>query len=341
MIRVGVIGMGMMGATHLDAYGRIDGAKVVAVADRLEERRSGRRTVAGNVDGQSQGGVDFSSFRQYDEGLKLIADPEVDLIDICLPTPLHAEYAIAALRAGRHVLVEKPFARDSRQGAELLAAAQAAPGLLMCAMCMRFWPAWAWLKRQIDAQPYGRTLAAHFRRVTSHPGGPFYGEGQACGGAILDLHVHDTDFVQHCFGLPQAVFSRGYAKETEAFDHVITHYIYDHVPLVVAEGGWSFQPGYGFQMQYTVNFERATAIFDLAGQPQLRVVADGQSTAIEVAAGMGYEHEIRYFLDCIRQGLRPTLVDPASALRSLHIVEAEVDSVRTGQVVRLAPRKVA
>ena len=84
----------------------------------------------------------------------------------------------------------------------------------------------------------------------------------ACGGAILDLHIHDTDFVQHCFGKPKAVFSRGYSRPTNAIDHVLTHYLYDDVPLVTAEGGWAMTPGFGFQMQYTVNFERATAVFD-------------------------------------------------------------------------------
>jgi len=262
--RVGIIGIGMMGSTHLDAYSKLDNAEVVAVADLIAERREGRATVGGNVEGQSQGGIDFSAFRKYDEGMKLIADPEIDLIDICLPTPLHADYAIAALASGRHVLTEKPFARTSEQGMRLVAAAKESKGLLMCAMCMRFWPGWTWLKERIDDQAYGKVLAAQFRRMTSHPGGSFYSDGEACGGAILDLHIHDADFIQYCFGRPQGVFSRGYARDTSHIDHVTTHYLYDDIPLVTAEGGWALQPGFGFEMQYTVNFEQATAVFDLA-----------------------------------------------------------------------------
>lgn len=103
-------------------------------------------------------------------------------------------------------------------------------------------------------------LGAQFRRVSNHPGGPFCSNGEACGGAILGLRIHDTDFVQYCFGEPRAVFSRGYAKDTSHIDHVVTQYLYDYIPLVVAEGGWSMQAGFGFSMQYTVNFEQATAV---------------------------------------------------------------------------------
>ncbi|MCE9612903.1 MAG: Gfo/Idh/MocA family oxidoreductase [Lentisphaerae bacterium] len=335
MLKVGVIGIGMMGSTHLDAYAKLKGVKVVAVADIIEERREGRTVAAGNVKGQSQGGVDFSRFRKYGEGLRLIADPDLDVVDVCLPTPLHARYAIAALKAGKHVLTEKPFARNSREAARLVAAARRAKPMLMCAMCMRFWPAWAWLQETVAARTHGRVLAAQFRRVASHPGGSFYSDGDACGGAILDLHIHDTDFVQHCFGKPDAVFTRGYARDTNHLDHVVTQYQYKNIPLVVAEGGWAMAPGFGFQMQYTVNFERATVVFDLAAKDQLTLVIGGKQTPVKVKAGMGYEHEIAYFMDCIRKGVRPRAVEPASAALSVKIVEAEIRSARTGKPVRV------
>lgn len=334
MLKAGVIGIGMMGSTHLDAYAKLKGVKVVAVADLIRERREGRAVAAGNVKGQSQGGVDFAAFRKYDEGLKLIADPELDIVDICLPTPLHAKYAMAALKAGKHVLTEKPFALDGKTAEALVAAAKAAKTLLMCAMCMRFWPAWAWLKDAVDNKTFGKVLAAQFRRVTSHPGG-FYRDGEACGGAILDLHIHDTDFIQYCFGAPAGVFSRGYAKDTTRIDHVVTHYLYPKIPLVTAEGGWAMTPGFGFQMQYTVNFEQATAVFDLGASDQLKLIQNGKARAVKVKGGMGYQHEIAYFVDCIKNGKRPRLVEPASAALSVKMVEAEVKSIKTGKVVSL------
>jgi predicted dehydrogenase len=303
------------------------------VADLIEDRREGRTVVAGNVKGQSQGGRDFSAFRKYAEGMDLIADPGLDIVDICLPTPLHARYARAALAAGKHVMTEKPFARTAREADQLVQAAARSRKLLMCAMCMRFWPAWAWLKEAIDRRTYGRVLAAQFRRVASHPGAAFYRDGKACGGAILDLHIHDTDFVHYCFGKPAAVYSRGYTSCTGAIDHLLTHYVYDRGPLVTAEGGWSMAPGFGFQMQYTVNFERATAVFDLAAAEPLRLVRGGTSRPVKVKAGMGYQHEIVYFVTCVRTGARLRAVEPASAALSVRIVEAEEKSIRTGRPV--------
>ncbi len=335
MIRVGVIGLGMMGNTHLDVYAKRKDVQVVAISDLDPDRLSGKARAAGNIEGQAQGGADLSKARRYPEGMELIADGDVDLVDICLPTPLHVEYAIAALEAGKHVLVEKPLGRTAAEAHKLVSAAKKAKGMIMPAMCMRFWPAWEWLKEAIDEGRYGPVRAAHFRRVANHPGGPFYTDGPACGGALLDLHVHDTDFVKYCFGKPDAVFSRGYSKITDQVDHLVTQYLYDNGPMVSAEGGWVMAPGFGFSMQFTVNFENATVVFDIGQKDQLVLVQDGKREAISVRDGMGYEHEIDYLLNCIASGTPPTVITLEDGAVSLDIVEAEGKSVATGQIVKL------
>ena len=110
MTRVGVIGLGMMGNTHLDVYAKRDDVEVVAISDLLPDRLSGETVVGGNVEGQAQGGFDINrpGLKKYDEGKKLIKDKSIELVDICMPTHLHVEYARRALKAGKHVLVEKP-----------------------------------------------------------------------------------------------------------------------------------------------------------------------------------------------------------------------------------------
>src|SRR5437867_2937373 len=136
---------------------------------------------------------------------------------------------VAALRAGKHVLCEKPLARTSAAARQIVEAAAKAKGIFMPAMCLRFWPEWAWLKEAIAAGRYGKVLAARFRRVAEPPGwgrNTFF-NGAESGGALFDLHIHDTDFVQYCFGRPQSVFSSGYAKFSGAIDHVITQYQVD------------------------------------------------------------------------------------------------------------------
>lgn len=335
-IKVGVIGLGMMGSTHLDVYAGRGDVEVVAVADRNEKRLSGEVKVGGNIEGQALGRFDLSKVAKFRDGLEMIARSDAQVIDICAQTPQHLPLGLAAMAAGKHVLLEKPLARTHAEAMQLVEAARRAEGLTMCAMCMRFWPGWTWLKAAVDRKLYGGVSAATFRRVASHPGGKFYSDGNACGGAILDLHIHDTDFIQWCFGTPQAVNSTGYSRITGAIDHVITRYGYGaDGPMIVAEGGWAMAPGFGFCMQFTVNFREATAVFDLAAKHPLTLHHGGKVEPVELPEGMGYTHAIVYFLDCIARKTPPTTVTLADAAESIRIVEAEVASIASDASIPL------
>lgn len=340
MTRVGVIGLGMMGGTHLDVYAKRDDVEIVAISDINPNRLSGEELAIGNIEGQAAGGFDIrgASVKRYDEGKKLIRSKQVDLVDVCLPTPLHVAYAKAALRAGKHVMVEKPVGRTYREARKLVDHAEQASTFTMVGMCMRFWPGWTWLKDAVDDGRYGKVRAAAFQRLSTHPGGPFYRDGEACGGALLDLHVHDTDFVYYLWGVPDRVSSTGYSTITGETDHLMTTYHYDSngPALVTAEGGWSFADGYPFTMRYTVNFERATAVFDAgAADPLVVHQPDQPSQTVNLEPGMGYDHELAYFLDCIRSGRKPTTVTVADAIVGIKIAEAERKSVLTGRPVKI------
>lgn len=309
MLKIGVIGLGMMGRTHLDVYARRTDVRVVAIADLNPERLQNRQRAAGNIPGQAQGGFDYDSATKYEQGATLIRDRQVEMVDICLPTYLHSQFARKALRAGKHVLVEKPAERTYRAAKKLAEAAEKADRLSMPAQCMRFWPGWTELKEAVRQGTYGALRAVHFRRVASHPGGPFYSDGDLSGGGILDLHVHDSDFVQYLLGVPEAVSSVGYASVTNQPDHVLTHYHFPSGVMVTAEGGWSFAKGFGFRMQFTANFESATLEFDSSRPHPTRLYETGKEPMdVPTRPGMGYEHEIDYFLSCVAEGRRPTVV---------------------------------
>lgn len=333
-IRVGIIGLGFMGRMHITAYGNVPGVRIVALADQDPKRANGDFSGAwGNIAGAVEK-LDMTGIVGTTNPDDLIQSPDVDLVDICLPTPTHEALAIAALNAGKHVLCEKPLALDSGAAQRIADASERAKGLFMPAMCIRFWPQWEWLKQAADDQRYGKVLAATFRRVASMPPG-WFANGAMSGGGILDLHVHDTDFVFHLLGKPNAVFSRGYSKTSGRTDHVVTNYLFDNGPAVVsAEGSWCMADGFSFSMKYTVNFERATADFDSARTPALVVNAGGQTEMPEFS-GDGYQAEMTYFLECIRTGRRPTRVTAADAVTGLQIIEAEQRSIESGQVARL------
>jgi predicted dehydrogenase len=336
-LNVGVIGLGMMGQTHLDVYATLPGVRVAAVADLDEAKRTGQTISGGNIEGQAQGGFNLaapaSDLKRYADGMDLINDPDIDIVDLCVPTPGHLPLGLASLNAAKHTLIEKPLARTYEQATQLADAADAAwdrhRAVSMCAMCMRFWPGWDWLKDTIATGTYGKVLAATFRRVAPFPGGDFYANGDASGGAALDLHVHDLDFIQHCFGPPEAVSRSGYTKITGQPDHVLTtfRYAHDHPhlaenALVFAEGGWAMADGFPFTMQYTVNFEMTTATFDLSrGDHSVCVHHAGQTTQPKLpgAGAMGYEHELKYFLGRVRQGKQADRMSLREAAETLAI----------------------
>lgn len=334
MIRVGLIGLGMMGRCHYAGWDAIDGAEVTAIADSDPKRAAGDLSGGwSNIDGGAES-FDMERITGTTDPLELIAMDDVDLVDVCVPTPFHAELAIAALAAGKNVVCEKPLARTAEQADAIVAAAERADGLFMPAMCIRFWPQWAWLKGVIDEGTYGQVRGATFRRVASMPPG-WFGNAEMSGAAALDLHLHDTDFVNFLFGTPRAVQSRGYSKTTDGVDFIMTQYLYDDGAMVAAEGGWCLADGADFSMRYTVNFDNATADYDMARADPLIVASDGEKHPVACRDVDGYFAELSYMAECVKTGTAPTIVTAAEAAESIRIVEAEVRSVLTGQVVEL------
>jgi predicted dehydrogenase len=231
------------------------------------------------------------------------------------------------------VLVEKPVALRSGEAERLAAAASRARTLCMPAMCMRFWPGWDWLRARVAERTFGAVRSAVFRRVGARPDwSAFYRDEARSGGALFDLHIHDADFVRWCFGAPDAVASHG------TREHLTTAYVYDGgPPHVVAEGGWDLSDGFDFEMAFTVAFEGATADFELGRAPELLLAQGGESVAVPLAEGTGWDAEVVHLLDAIARGapaaeLRATLPEAVELTRML---EAEAQSLRTGQAVRL------
>lgn len=335
-VNVAVVGLGFMGVTHLRAYLQAPGARIAAVCDAVRLPVNGvLQGVAGNI--KKSDDIDLGpQVKVYRKLEEVLADPEVELVDLCTPTMLHPEQAMAALKAGKRVFCEKPLARTSASAREILKVAEAGPGFLMPAMCMRFWPGWSWLKQVVDQQQYGKVLAARFRRVSEMPAwskqGTYTGGGSDLGGALFDLHIHDTDFVQFLFGRPATVFSSGVTDAGGAINHVVTQYNYPGGPAVYAEGSWLLTKG--FNMAYTVHCERATLDFDLArGADAMLVTEQGKDAQTMPLEGDGYNEEVKYVVECALNGRAPSIVTARDGVSALEICEAEEKSVRTGQVV--------
>lgn len=340
MIHVGIVGTGFMAAAHIKAYLKIPGVKVAALCNPSGRNLDGDFSkVAGNLDTGAPLKLEPGSFKAFHDSKDLFADASISVIDICTHTSTHEALSIAALAAGRNVLCEKPLTRSPEAARRIAAAAANARGIFMPAMCLRFWPEWSWLKAAIQGGNYGKVLSARFRRVAEPPGWgrQSFFNGSESGGALFDLHIHDTDFVQYCFGRPTAVFSSGHSRFSGAIDHVVTQYHVKDGAVVYAEGGWAMSPGFGFGMSYTVNFERATADYDSTrGAEPLRLCVEGSPAAIVKPEGPdGYVGELRYFLDCVRECRRPSVVTADDGASAVEICAAEEASIQRRQLVAL------
>jgi predicted dehydrogenase len=336
MVNVGIIGLGFMALTHIKAYRQIRDARIAALCNPSGRRLDGDfSNVAGNFGGGDPVRLDMNEVKAYRDFAAMLADPGIDLIDICTPTQSHHALAIQALQAGKHVLCEKPLSRTPEQAREIAAHAAQAKGFFMPAMCMRFWPGWSWLKTAIDDGRYGRCLSAHFRRVAEPPGWGHenFLNGALSGGALVDLHIHDVDFVQFCFGRPREVYSTGYSLISGAIDHVVTQYKVASGATVSAEGSWALAKGFGFAMSYLVNFERATADFDSTrGVEALRIIEAGQSPRLVKCDGPdGFVGELTHLIDAIQTRRPPTILTAADAVSAVEICAAEERSVRSGK----------
>ncbi|MCH2161017.1 MAG: Gfo/Idh/MocA family oxidoreductase [Phycisphaerales bacterium] len=334
-IGVGVIGLGFMGRTHLAAFNACPGCEVVAVADRDASRLKSRGDVGGNFDtGAEAPAFDEDVVSTFEDALELIEHPDVELVSVTTPTPTHRDLARAVMGAGRHLLLEKPVDLDPLVIDELAEEARKSGVLAMPAHCMRFWPAWAWMKRHLDAGTHGRPVRATFKRTGAAPGWnrEFYFDDELSGGAIIDLHIHDVDFIRHCFGMPEAVSASGSRR------HVITEYDFGEGGVQVsAEGGWLEDDDAPFTMRCTIECTHGTMDFDLARSPEIEVVArdgvrSGQPEASE--GGTGYDGEVRAMVAAVRDGATSPPVRLEDAADVARILAAEVASLKSdGEVV--------
>jgi len=334
MVQIGIIGVGGIAGAHLAGYARLPQASIVALCDKIPERAAGKAgEIALNIGTTSTAQVQARPYTDYRE---LLADPAVEAVDICLPTDLHAEVAIAALEAGKDVLSEKPMALQVADCDRMIAAAQRTGRILMIAQCIRFCPEYVFVKQMLDAGADGRVLSATFRRLSGMPrwtSEHWMEDPARCGGAILDLHIHDVDYIAYLLGLPRQVVAYG-VEDQYGISQVLATYLYDTTSAVHAEGGWHYHDGYPFRMTFTICLEGATIEME-PGRP-LTVYRNGQEPwTPELPATDLYMNEIAYFLDCVAAGTPPTIVTPFDARETVRLVHAEIASMRRGGPVTL------
>jgi len=335
-----------MGATHVGAFKSANeagfGNDLVAVCDRKPSRRAGELgDVGGNIDtaGRESRAFDPARVRGYERPEDLIADPNVDLVSVCTRTDSHVELCIRAMEAGKHVIVEKPVALTSADVRRVAGVARATGRTCMPAMCLRFWPAWRWLRDAIVDRRFGACHSATFQRLAPTPGWSrgFFSDGALSGGALIDLHIHDADFVRYCFGDVASVSTIG-RMGRGALDHVTTLYRFagGGVPQhVVAEGGWDHHVGFTYRMRSIAIFDEATVEYDQLRTPQLLVCRNGKAEPVETSPLTGYDLQTRALLAALSGKPHDPLPTLEEAVAVTELLEAERTSAAEGRVVHI------
>lgn len=319
-MKIGVFGLGFMGSTHLQAWRKTPRAELAAVVCDIPKRLEGDLSdVQGNIGGPGER-MDFSRLARYSDPYIALRNPEIEAVDICLPTDLHAPVALAALKAGKHVLVEKPMALCGEEADAMIAAAKASGRVLMAAQVVRFIPSYSVTAAMIKAGELGPIRSAILRRRCAAPAwSQWLGKKEVSGGGVFDLLIHDIDWCLHVFGEPEAVSAVGYEDMARGIDWVTAELFYPEIGGVVISGGWHHPKAFPFSMEYTVVGDCGTVEFSSAGVPPTLYRADGESRVLALPDVDGYQAEIEYFLNCCIEGTQPEFCRPEESAAAVKL----------------------
>jgi len=341
MVNIGIIGIGFMGYTHFEGARQLDGGRVAAISTRNTAKLAGDWTgIQGNF-GPPAGQVDLSDVRTYTDYRELLADPEIDLVDICLPNDLHEQVTLDAIAAGKSVLVEKPIAVELAAADRMLEAAQKQGTLLMVGQVLPFFPEFRFAVDCVRSGRYGKLCAAHFRRVITPPNwSDDMSDFRKLGGWGIDLHIHDNHFISLIGGVPREVFSRG-ITEDGFVNHVHTQYIYDDPKLAVScvsggLGAAALQFTHGFELYLdsaTILFNAGTYGGEWIVDRPLTVITDEVSHP-ELTGGAewysAFTDELQTAVNAVRENQEPRILSGELARDALRLCHAEARSIESG-----------
>ncbi len=354
MIRLAISGLGRMGNMHLSIYEQLveEGypLKIVAICDVDKYKLEGKSTAITNLV-SSAAEHKFDEYNHYTSLTEMLEKEKLDVVDVVMPTHLHADAAIEVLNHGIHCFCEKPMSTSVEDCTRMIDAANKAGKNLMIGHCLHFWREYAFLNDCVKDKTYGDVLGGYFWRGgwQDHVANPSWNnwilKRECGGGAIFDQHVHDVEAINWIFGTPKAVSSLGKTNPTETYlgllpddgktyNIVNTNYIYEDNKVITALDDTAYI-GYPFGYGFRVNLERATIAYE---NGKLTVyTADGNGVEPDLSSygnKNAYYNEFKYYLDCVSAGVKPTKLPPETSREAIHLTLCEVDSCdKQGQIV--------
>jgi len=336
MVRVAVLGAGFMGSTHAKAYAAMPDAEVAAVFAPSPDR--------GDPLAQEIGSRWTSDLQA------ILGDPEIEAVDICLPTPQHREVTEAALAAGKHVLLEKPIALSLEDAEALVRANEETDRVFMIAHVLRFWPEYVEIARRVATGELGAPRSGFASRRQPFPAwSALFSRADLTGGAVIDMMIHDYDALNWIFGAPRAVTARGMRNlRSGGFDQVQVLIDYGNGASALVDGGMMMPESYPFSSRLEVLCEEGAMEYAFraggrsvemsGGVNELTLFPnEGEPLLLASAQVDPYAAECDYFLNTIRHGAIADRATPADALQALAVSLAARESLeRGGERVEIA-----
>lgn len=328
-MRFGMIGAGGMARLHASMLAGIEGATVAAFADPQLPQAA--------VELAERLGADTLASAEA-----LLARQDIDAVVIAVPTDLHRELAVAAARAGKHVVCEKPLARTAQQGEEMLREAERAGVKLAVGHVVRYFPEYAAARERVQRGELGTPGVVRATRGGRFPFGPdsWFAAVERSGGVVLDVMVHEFDWLLWTFGPVERVFAHGltYAN-MPGTDMAMAALRFRSGVVGYVEGVWAHPSGFRTSLEIsgsggllrTDNSHYSPVRFELFP------AADGSPRPNPPGAWLADNPYMVQMRDFVRwfAGGPPPRTSASDALDALRLGLATLDSIRTGRAVTL------
>lgn len=299
MLKVGMVGIGGISGAHIPAWEAMEETELTALCDIRPECLEG-----------------YPGKHLYTDFEEMLNGEQLDILDICLPTYLHADYAVRAMERGIHVICEKPVSLKAEDVDRVYGAARRNHVKFMVAQVLRFWPEYELLKELYDSGKYGKLLSGSMSRLGGIPRWSWDNwmrDEKRSGLVPFDLHIHDLDFLVYAFGKPEdAKVHRAKRPDQDYFSVVYEYPAF----FVTTEASWYAAP-YPFTATFRFQFERAILAYE-KGQcmlyekdgtvTDLTEAAEGDTGGINLPKSDAYANEIRYFTECVLEDRVPDRV---------------------------------
>ena len=320
MLRAALIGFGGIAKAHRKAFAKLEeqGIATLVCAHDVNPEAYNKKIVI-NIDSEAVECKEHINF--YTDLDEMFKNEQIDFVDVCVPSFLHSTITCDVLRRGYHVMCEKPMALSFKDCSAMIRASEESGKELMIGQCLRFYPAFDYIKAAIDDERFGKVTGAFFSRVSEPPvwgWNNWFMDPALSGGCITDLHIHDVDIVRYLFGEPEAVSCRA-STSICVHDTVHTSFFYGNDLPITAVGDWTLT-GIPFHADCRIDFEDATVIFD---KKTVTVYPKSHDAPYDVPLEniSGHYGELAYFCDVINGNIKNTKNPAISAATTIRLVE--------------------